>query len=257
MRTIDLHIPSSFGEMTPKQIDYFSRVLTHKIPAIEVKIHCFLNFTGLKLLQKNPLQNQDGQQCYLFSMHGKGRFLLDVERFAAMIERLSFLENDVTLFDLPVMIKSYKACDSKLYGMRLDEWLLADTLYGEYSRTKDEKLLHMMMAIFYRKPGEKWDEGNSTEARAKRFRNVPVHRKYIVYLWYTGVKLWLMEKYWFVFHGDETSGSTPHDEIFMGMISSLNEGKVADNATIKATEVHEVLYELNRKIETSNNLKGK
>jgi hypothetical protein len=215
-----------------------------------------LNFTGLRLLQKSPIQNKDGQICYVFSLHGAGKFLLDVERFAEMVDRLSFLEKDVTLFELPLALKNFNACDSLLYGIRLDEWLLADQMYAEYSRTKDDRFLNMMLAVFYRKPGEKWDDGNSTEARAKRFRKVPAHRKYIVYLWYTGVKLWLMQKYWHVFNGSESTGSTPPDEIFMGMLSSLNEGKVADNGTIKATEVHEVLYELNRKIEYNNNLKG-
>jgi len=37
----------------------------------------------------------------------------------------------------------------------------------------------------------------------------------------------------------------------MGLLSALNEGDITHNPAIKATECHEVFYELNRKIEKS------
>ena len=37
-------------------------------------------------------------------------------------------------------------------------------------------------------------------------------------------------------------------EVLLGLLSSLNEGRVIDNERIKATELHEVFYELNRRV---------
>lgn len=36
--------------------------------------------------------------------------------------------------------------------------------------------------------------------------------------------------------------------MLLGLLSSLNEGRVIDNERIKATELHEVFYELNRRV---------
>ena len=37
----------------------------------------------------------------------------------------------------------------------------------------------------------------------------------------------------------------------LGMLSSLNDGRIADNEKIRQADVHEVLYELNLKIKNS------
>jgi len=251
MKIVKLYTPTEFGKMSMKQLAYFSRLLLKKLGPEEVKMLCLLKFTGLKLMQKSPVKNEDEQDCYLFKLKNTGTFLIDVDRVTDMLTRLDFLDKDVTLFDLPETIGRYNACDSRLYGIRLDEWLLADRMYGEFSRTKDVKFLNLMLAVFYRETGEQWNDGDSVEKWARRFRWVPLYRKYIVFLWYTGVKLWLINKYWHVFNGGESTGETPGDEMIMGLLSSLNDGKVADNNIIKSSEVHEALYELNRKIEYS------
>ena len=81
---------------------------------------------------------------------------------------------------------------------------------------------------------------------------VPLWRLEAVFLWWIGVKKMLCKKYPFVFSKDDSPGpATPGDEILMGILSSLNDGRVADNERIKRIDVHEALYELNLQIKRS------
>lgn len=56
----------------------------------------------------------------------------------------------------------------------------------------------------------------------------------------------------FAWHGKLPTGNeegpVSGGEVLLGLLSSLNEGRVIDNERIKATELHEVFYELNRRV---------
>ncbi|MDD4375092.1 MAG: hypothetical protein PHG67_14365 [Bacteroidales bacterium] len=253
---IELKVPTSFGDCTSRQLEFLSRLLLLELPAADIKVRCFLSFTGLVLVKSNPAL-VDGLLCYHFRHKLHGDFILDTDRFADMISRLNWIDQPVTLFDLPQKIGSAQACNSRLYGLQLDAWLMLDLLYGRYAETKDAELLDQMMAVVYTRPGELFEEGKHIARNARRFKRIAPWKKHLVFLWYTAVKLWLMQKYYYVFAGSGSGDETPVDEMIMGLISSLNEGNVANNPVIKTTDVHEVLFELNRKIEYSKSLKSK
>jgi hypothetical protein len=248
---IKLNVPISYAACTPEQLKYLSKLMLSKLTAAEIKLMCFLRFSGLKLLKKKPVVDDSGQICYLFKHKKHGVFLLDIDRLTNMHSRLNWIDQDVTTFHLPSQIRRYKACNSLLYGMPLDAWLMLDLIYSRYAQTRQPALLSKMMAIIYTRPGESFNDGQYLAKRARRFRFVPAWKKHLVFLWYTGVKLWLMHKYYYVFAGADGNADTPVDEMIMGLIAALNEGNVANNHIIKTTDVHEVLFELNRKIENA------
>jgi hypothetical protein len=253
---IELKVPTSFGDCTSRQLEFLSRLLLLELPAADIKVRCFLSFTGLVLVKSNPAL-VDGLLCYHFRHKLHGDFILDTDRFADMISRLNWIDQPVTLFDLPQKIGSAQACNSRLYGLQLDAWLMLDLLYGRFAQTKDPELLDQLLAVVYTRTGELFEEGKHIARHARRFKGVAHWKKHLVFLWYTAVKLWLMQKYYYVFAGSGSGADTPVDELIMGLISSLNEGNVANNMVIKTTDVHEVLFELNRKIEYSKSLKSK
>lgn len=244
MTKVNLTVPISWDQITQKQLEFYSRSLLSSLTATEMKTLCLLQFSRLKLLKSKP-----GHEGEFMFRKGKVSFSMDADRFTDLLSRLDYLEGNPGLMD-PPMIKGRISPDSRLYGLRLDQWLVADQMYTSFSKTRREDCLNTMLAALYLKNGERWNEGQQLETNSIKFRAVPIYRRYVVFLWYTGVKLWLMEKYWYVFSGSGSSDS-PADEIVMGLLSSLNEGNVANNAIIKGTEVHEVLYELNKKIEHS------
>lgn len=248
---IKLSVPTSYAACTPAQLKCLSKLMLSKLPASDIKVKCFLRFSDLKLLKKKPVIDDNGLLCYVYRHKAHGTVLFDVDRFADMVSRVDWIDQAVTLFNLPPTIKKLKACNSRIYGLQLDAWLMLDLLYSRYTQTRQNELLNQIMSIIYTRPGESFDDGRHLAKRARRFRFVPAWQKHLVFLWYTGVKLWLMQKYYYVFAGADGSADTPVDEMIMGLISALNEGNVANNHIIKTTDVHEVLFELNRKIENT------
>ena len=253
---IDLHIPICWNDLKESQLEYLSRLIQSGITDKEILTRCFIRFADLKLIKRNPVIVEN-ESCFIFKKKNGPRFPLDVDRFTSMALQLEYLISGVDLFRNPEQIGNYHGCDFRLYGISLEEYLMADTLYNDFTKTADVNALNMLLAIFYRKKVDQWNEGINLERWAKRFRFVPLHRKYIIYLWYTGVKGWIIKKYPCIFSGDTPSDlDSPADEIIMGMLSSLNNEDVTKNRIIKATEVNEVLYELNKRIETSQSLQN-
>lgn len=249
-----LHItlPEKWDQLTEPQLQYISRLMFNELPEAELLTRCFLNFTGVKLLHQDPV-DIDGEQCYMFTKKGLGKFNLSVDMVATITAHISWITKEITLFKNPSRIGRYEGCHYKLYGLTLEEWLIVDQMYIGYARTKEMQFMDNMLAILYRLPGETWNEAAKIEARAKRFRKVKPEIKYLVMLWYTSCKLWLKSKYIYLFAAPDGNsiGLQSANDYVMGLLSSLNEGDVTHNPQIKATECHEVFYELNRKIEKS------
>lgn len=254
MTTQPLHItlPESWDQLTEAQLAYVSRLLLNEMPVAELLTRCFLNFTGIKLLDHDPV-DIDGELCYLFKKSGYGKFNLDVDMVATITGRLAWITSEITLFKNPARIGKYNGCHFKLYGLTLEQWLIVDQMYIGYARTKDMQFINNMMAILYHPDGERWNEASRIEILAKRFNHTKPEIKYLVFLWYTSCKLWLKIKYPFLFAASDgnTAAYQSANDYVMGLLTALNEGDITHNPQIKATECHEVFYELNRKIEKS------
>jgi hypothetical protein len=251
-QVINITLPQKWDQLSEQQLEFVSKLLLREVPEVELITRCFFHFSGIKILSKDPVM-LDGELCYEFKKSGSGRFPLDIDLTTSIIQRMEWITHEITLFANPARIKRYTGCHFKLYGVTLEEWLIVDQMYIGFAKTKDVKFLDNMLAILYTKPGEKWDTAVSLSDRAKRFKRVPLFRKYLIFLWYTSVKLWLRTKYTYLF--SDAGGKTVQsaNDYVMGLLSSLNEGDVTHNPQIKATECHEVFYELNRKIEKSQN----
>lgn len=250
MKNNVLHIvlPEAWDQLTEPQLNYVSRLLLNDMPEVELLIRCFLNFTGIKLLHQDP-QLINGEMCYLFKKSGTGKFNLDVDIVTTITNRLSWITSEITLFKNPAHIRNYNGCHYKLYALTLEEWLIADQMYVGFAKTKDFKFIDNMLAVLYKKEGETWNSSAKLSSRAKRFTRIKPEVKYSIILWYTSAKIWLKAKYPYLFaEGDSTAQQSANDYV-MGLLTALNEGDVTHNPQIKATECHEVFYELNRKIE--------
>jgi len=249
-QSLNITLPESWDQLTEQQLEYVSRLLLNEMPEVELRTRCFLNFTDIKLLHQDA-QLIDGEMYFLFKKKGIGKFNLDVDMVATITNRLSWITSDITLFKNPGRIGKYTGCHFKLYGLTLEEWIIADQMYIGYAKTKDFKFLDNMLAILYKKENETWNASANLECRAKRFTDIKPEIKYLVFLWYTSCKLWLKIKYPYLFaapDGTKTGHQSANDYV-MGLLSALNEGDITHNPQIKATECHEVFYELNRKIE--------
>lgn len=254
-KLLNITLPESWAQLSEHQIDFVSKLIYMGVPELELITRCFLEFAGITILSKDPemviTENApEGELCYWFKKKGTGKFCLDVDMSATLIHHLDFLRSGITLFKNPAKIGKYTGCNFKLYGLSLEEWLIVDQMYIGYAKTKNIRFLDNMLAVLYTLPGEKWDESTDLDKRAARFTSFPEHTRYIIFLWYTACKLWLKVKYPYLF---ETSGSSDSQEsandYVLALLSSLNEGNVANNILLKKSPCHEIFFELNRKIE--------
>lgn len=250
--TINLTVPVKWSELTIKQLEYFSKMILKELSETELMTLCFLKFSGLKLIKK-AIPDKTGY-LYIFKKKGFPRFTMDADQATSCIFKMDFLVKDVSLFQLPAKIKRYQVYDYRMFDVNLEQYLLLDSYYQAFLSSKEVNYLNKMLAVMYHKPGEKWDNEKLPEWE-KRFKRVPVFRKYLIFLWFSGLKKWFMEKYWFVFNsGDDTGAAPAPDEIVLQLISALNEGDITHNKEILATNIHEAFFELNRKIEQSINV---
>jgi hypothetical protein len=247
MKELQLTIPEGWHQLTEPQLEYLANLLLNKVPEQELLIRCFNRFSGLCLVRENPVIIQEAL-CYFFRKKKCGEHFIPVDLFADMVSRLDWIIQDVKLFKNPEKIKGYHACNHKLYGLTLEEYLIADQMYIAYAQTEKTEYLDKMVAIFYRLKNDRWEEGKNLHTWIRRFRNVPHKRKHIVFLWYTGVKAWIIETYPYIF---STAGGEPISptQSVLGILAVLNSGDVSKNPEIKKTELHEALDMLNRKCE--------
>jgi hypothetical protein len=249
--TIDIKVPVKWNDLTIKHIEYFSKMMLKKLTDTEIMTLCFLKFSGLKLIKKAIL-DKEGYQ-YIFKKKGFPRFIMDADQATTCIYKMDYLVQDVSLFELPARIKKYDAYDYRLYDVSLEQYLLLDSYFQAFIFNNDISYLNRMLAVMYHMPGEKWNVDLIAQWE-KRFKRVPLFRKYIIFLWFSGLKKWIQEKYFYVFNSGDDTGSPSPDEIVLQLLSALNDGDITHNKEILATNVHEALFELNRKIEQSKNV---
>ncbi len=249
--TIKLKVPSRWSELTQKDLEYFTRLLLKNTPESDLMTLCFLKFAGLKLIKKT-IPDSEGL-LFIFKKKGLPRFTMNSDQTSGCVNKLTYLIQDVTLFPLPGQIKQYIPYDYRLFDVNLEQYLLLDSAYQGYLQTNDITALNRMMAVMYHLPEEQWNV-EQLKNREKRFKRIPLFRKYIICLWFSGLKKWIIDKYYYVFNTSESSMQSHPDEIVMQLLSALNEGNITLNKSILATGVHEALFELNRKIEQSRNV---
>ncbi len=249
MKEIHLTAPVGWHDITSEQLLFVSKLFDSQLSESEFLTRSLISFTGIEPV-KHGLVPGDGELLFEFLDPAGELFSLSAEEMKSLIDQLRWLIDSVGLCRLPEKLGGLSPVDSRLFGVTLEEYLLADQLYATYSTSKRVDDLNRFIAVFYRKSGEKWDE-RKYKKYINILRSVPNHAKTAVYLWFSGFKKWIIDKYPYMFGGTEsgeTSIPSP-DEHILRLFTSLNNGDVTRNKEILHTHVHEVFYELNQKIE--------
>lgn len=250
MREIYLKAPAGWHDISAEGFLFVSKLFEEQLSESEFLTRCLIDFTGIDPVQ-HRIEVNDGELLFEFLDPEGKLFSLSAEQMKSLTDELRWLLDSVGLCRLPERLGGLFPVDSRLFGITLEEYLLADQLYASYSVNKRIDDLNRFVAVFYRKKGDKWDE-RDYKKYVNIIRSVPNHAKNAVYLWFTGLKKWIMDKYPYMFGDPASAGETSilsPDEHILRLFSSLNDGDVTRNKEILHTHVHEVFYELNQKIE--------
>lgn len=246
IKELNLTLPTGWGKLTSEQVMRVAYYLSQRIAEPEYLVRLGIEFAGLK---PRGTREFDGEIRYLYYHRNHGNLLLTAEQVATIAYAMKWTTKDPEPMAAP-LLDGYRTPDSRLYGVMFEQFITADTAYGAYARTQDTLALRTFVVSLYSRREFNPDRLPQEAARIAR---LPEYQMQAVLLWFSGAKRFLQKKYPYVFSTDESgSGSvTPGDELLLGLLSSLNEGRIADNGKIRQVDVHEVLYELNLKIKNS------
>lgn len=244
-KVIPLYSVSGWDKLAEKQLIDVSRIALQSNTEKSFAIKVFLKLNEVRLLPGYAAIKTDSEhifKSYIFKKKGKKSFTISANLLATMIKKFDWLEGDITLFRPLKKIGAYPATEHRLYNITLEQFLFAENLYNAYTNTRSRNDLIKFVSVFYYPKGEEFEAGK-TAKRKRRFLLTQTEKLFTVYLWYTGVKRWIMGKYPNVFNGERSS--TPPDESILNLLSALNGGDITKNETILKTHVHEALFQLN------------
>ena len=247
MRKIMLKSVDGWDQLTPKQLIEVAKIAL--IPNYEKSFatKVFLKLNGLRVKRGYTLtMTNDGHnfKSYIFQMNWRRPFTISANIFSSMVKKFEWLNDEVTLFHCLPKIGRYQSSDYRLYSCILEQYLFADNVYGAYASNRQRKTLQQLTAVFYHKPKEAFDSSKITR-RSRRFAYTPTAQLFVTYLWYTGVKRWIMIKYPYIFNKSESGTTMSPDESILNLLSNLNQGDITKNESIYKTPVHEALFQLN------------
>jgi hypothetical protein len=247
MRLINLFSVDSWQKLTEKQLLDIAEIMSQPQYDRSLVTKVFLKLNGLRIKKGFVLTKTDdghAYKSYIFQKNGYRKFTIGVNIFTTMVRKFDWLADEITLFRCVEKIGRFKASDHRLYGVTLEQFLFADNLYNAFVSTRQLNYLRKLVAVFYHPEKEKFDT-SKVARRSRRFLFTRRNRLFATYLWYTGAKRWIMNKYPYVFSGGESGDEVPADESIMNMLSALNQGDITKNETILKTHVHEALFQLN------------
>ncbi len=244
MRTINIHIPTKWKELTGKQLKHIASLFNLQCEENEFLTYAFIYLAGLKVASpemKYDYESNIGLQWFKYK--NQKPFILNTQQIAEHLDSVKWLlKLDETN---PVKwIHRHKVCNPRLYGVKLRQYLTIENFYQAYTYTNQDIYLDMLIASLYTRPWERFRD-KKVKKRAKRFESLNKDTKTAVYLFTVGLRIFLKKEYPNLFEEGSSDNSAPDMKAqFKNIMRALNKGDVTQNDTILYSETHEALSEL-------------
>ena len=239
-------MPSDWNELTRKQVLFISRLFQGQLTIIDFKIKALIKFLTLKPKVLKRIHHDD---AYF------------------LCESLDFLFKEVSLTKnlLPVLRtgrRKYLGPADGMMNCTFGEFTMANSLLDSFSKTKEQKYLDEMVAVFYRPRKRFWfirkaysDNqdprkkfvNRSLKRRCQRIATLDYEVKYSIFLFFSGVLNSLPLLYPYVY--EQQGGTGSEDNGWASLIISLADGKTDDKSleTVMNSNLYNVFIGLNKK----------
>jgi hypothetical protein len=268
--TIHLTAPTSWQALTEQQVVFVARVLGQQPSKEELLLRCLLRFTGLSVV---PVTGDLRRRCALLGKPVPSRYrynnkIIEIsdEDMAAFCRQLEYLASPPAPMACPSAIAGLHGPDPQLWTNTFEEYLMADRYYRAHSNLPNypalqketgPAFLHKMAAVLYRPQNTPYAD-TLVEANARRFRgSAAADQCNALFLWWTGVKLWLKEKYSDLFAPGDGDPATDESDAVLNMLYAITEGRAHENERVYKTSVHDILHALNTKAKTIREINSK
>lgn len=144
--SIDFQIPSSWSELSDKQLRTVFQLIASDMSTDELKTLCLLNWSSTKVVGR-----QDSGS-YLLK---KGKFLFEVTplTIAELLPHLDWLGAMPTMPTRPVKLKHRPGITADFSEVPFETYIVVDNLYQGYLTTQSDSLLDELASVLY--PGIK------------------------------------------------------------------------------------------------------
>ena len=239
-------MPSEWNELTKKQVLFISRMFQGQLSVVDFRLRALFNFLPVRSKVFKRIRQED---VYF------------------LCESLDFLFKEVSLTRnlLPVL----RTCKRKYIGpadammnCTFGEFTMANSLLNSFSKTKEQKYLDEMVAVFYRPRKWFWfirkcftdnqDPRKSfvnrtLKKRCRRISRLDYEIKYSIFLFFSGVLNSFPLLYPYVYQQQGDTGN--EDNGWASLIISLADGKTDDRSleTVMNSNLYNVFIGLNKK----------
>lgn len=140
---INLSLPTSWEELSDKQLQMVFRLIASDFRSEEIKTVCLLRWNNIKVL------GHSDKQYEFFMKVGKQMVLISVSSLFAAMQPLNFLD-DIPPFPVRIgSIKGHKALPADFSDVPFETFLVADNLFQGYLHTQKVDILESLVRLLY------------------------------------------------------------------------------------------------------------
>ncbi len=178
MRTVNLTIPRSWGELTAKQLVFISALFLVGLTKNVFLLKAFMFLANIKIL---PYRDGDEDNpVYMFKREKEDAFPLTQGEITDFSHRCEFLLQERVSFNPLPKLAGRKARDTMMFDATFGEFISAMVFYNQFQNpAADSQFLQKLCAVMY--PAGEWDPD---QVPFKEFEKIPLHICYTAYLWF-------------------------------------------------------------------------
>ena len=196
MNTISMKIPTSWNQLTTRQILFVCRLFLANLTLQNFRIRAFCHFTEIKPFRKVAYNSES---AFLF-YKGKTMFTIEAQEMIWFLKSVDYLTTDsnltVNLFpSFHILWKRFRGPARKCFDITFLEFFHAEFALFMFGKTKEVRYLEHLCSILYRSSRLKPFNEGKFKSKSRWFKLLSTKRKYTVYIFYAGCRNALFNAY--------------------------------------------------------------
>lgn len=256
MKDLHINIPTSWPDVSRDKLTDIAALFFQNLSPTKFKAKALMILAGLKRVKNGDMyfDVDAAQYRYEFIHETQGIVFITNEQLRDLSDYCSFLLDEIHDIE-PLRFRILKNPDKRIFNSIFDQYLNAENEFEAYKNTGNIGHLERLMAVFYRYPLQRFND-DWLQRRSRKFKRLSLEKKYLVFMWYAGVRAYISSRFPHLFKGGDESNEPDMFQQVTNMLRALNKGDVTRNNALLKSNVYEALAELEHMSEEAENLKN-
>lgn len=230
---LELHLPTTWSELTDDQIEFVFRLIARELTAPEIKTLCLIRWNHIKVI---------GRTKKGWWIKHKGKLMIVSTRLLQTATSvMDYIEHVPATPVRLSKIGKHKPLEATFEGVPFETYLYAENLYQGFLHTEDMGLLEELVQILY----------GSTKVKAEK------HHCLMCFYWFASLKILLANEFKNFY---QPMGEVTDSNLFQsknlyqklrdamnGQIRALTSGDISKEKEVLAMDTWRALTELDAK----------